>query len=291
MSFRSVYAVCDAWHAARWPAGLEWRLLMLLARQTDDKSLTVIRSGALLGSELGVSDRHVRTHLKYWRSRGVLHTVEHGGGTDRKPAKYRLDLDALRVVAIREADRVTAERKEFRRSAAESPCGSPCSSAVSTTTSEVHAVPQLQMAAPGSGVEHQLRKEGDATPEVSSTHCGSPAVPSLQRFRESENQTKVGASKFDDESAAPSLAMAKGALARAQTLGTKRLPGRATKTPEQLRQAAQRLRDEVDPAMGLDQLAELSGSTVDEMRAALEARPAARGSDYPEAGALRAASS
>lgn len=217
MSFRTVYAVCDAWGAALWRGGLEWRLAMHLARQTDDKTLTVIRSSARLGAELGVSDRHVRTYLKYWRERGVLRTVEHGGGTDRKPAKYQFDLGALKVVAMREAERVTAERKEFRSGDTETPCGSPCTSAETMISTEPHEVPQSTDGATTSGVIEPLRNSDDATAEVSAANCGSAAVPTLQRVIDSKNSEEVGTVQADATSQANSLATATRALASSPT--------------------------------------------------------------------------
>lgn len=232
MSFRAVYAVADAWHAARWPAGFEWRLLMLLARNTDNETLTVIRSQDRLGKELGVSGRHVRTHLKAWRDRGVLHIIEHGGGTGRKPAKYAINLDALKVVAMREAERVhqsdraTAERKRFHSGEAKdlkSSSRNSCTSGVEALSPEIAAVPQFCGSVETSTVSDQLRNSGDVTPEQTGTNSGSAGLPTLHRVIDSENSSEVGAVQTEAPKPTNSLAMATGALASS--------PGRKVRRP------------------------------------------------------------
>jgi DNA-binding IscR family transcriptional regulator len=87
VSFRVTQAVVDAWQGVGWTeVGITWRVLLWLARHADDTSQTVIRSQSRLADEFEVSERYVRRTLKYWRDRGVLSAIEHGGGASRKAA-------------------------------------------------------------------------------------------------------------------------------------------------------------------------------------------------------------
>jgi hypothetical protein len=181
MSFRSCYAVIDAWqkvHRLRDGIG-EWALLLWLCRQADDKTMTVVRSQARLGAELGVTDRTIRDYIRAWRDRGVLQILEHGGGQGRKPARYRIALPALEVFALKNS-LPTPERQNFRMAKNGANSGSPNSSGVESATPEPQTLPQLDSGAESSGVEPQLRK----FPGAFEPNSGSPWASTSSEYSE-----------------------------------------------------------------------------------------------------------
>jgi hypothetical protein len=193
MSFKGVYAVADAWQRSGWDGGFAWRLLLWLMRNADDKSMTVIRSQLRLSEEFGVSDRHIRTHLAAWRERGVLRLIEHGGGSRKKPAKYSIDLEALKLYSLQQADeRVrskqrTAEAHEFQVAGSLVNSGMPYGSTIANGSQEVCGLPESAGKVGASGVDSRLRKSDDSTAELSMDNTGTPGVPTLQRVIESKS--------------------------------------------------------------------------------------------------------
>ena len=182
MSYRACYAVISAWqrvHKLRASVG-EWTLLLWLCRQTDDKTLTVIRSQDRLGEELGVSGRQIRTYMKVWKSRGVLRVLEHGGGHGRKPAKYAIDLTALEVFLLKQVDLAAAEVMDFRSRGESGPCGSPSISGEDEATSEAQELPKLNSIEKTSGVGSQLRKSEPCFDDNS----GTPGTSASSEFIE-----------------------------------------------------------------------------------------------------------
>lgn len=101
VSFTCTKAVLDVWQRARWPANqqVHWRALIWLARNSDERTREVVRSQTRLAQELCVSERHVRRVISYWRTLGVLRTLQHGGGRAKKAARYRFQLDRLEGLA------------------------------------------------------------------------------------------------------------------------------------------------------------------------------------------------
>lgn len=188
MSFRAVYAVVDAWQKVTRLRSetIAWPLLIWMARNADDKTLTIIRSQARLAEELGTTDRTVRKGVAWWQKPGVLWVIEHGGGRARKPARYRIDLDNLKVYAMRCQDRTTAEAQALPELGASSATRKPKTSGVGNHSPEVHALPELDTDAATSGVGSELRKfEGGLVP-----NSGSPGLPGIQRSSSDKNFSK-----------------------------------------------------------------------------------------------------
>ncbi len=179
MSFRAVYEVVDAWQKVTRLRSetIAWRLLIWMARNTDDSTLTIIRSQARLAEELGTTDRTVRSGVASWERLGILRVIEHGGGRARKPARYRIDLANLTVYAMRCHERATAEAHALPELSGSITTRKSRTSGVGGPSSEVHRLPELDIDAPASGVESELRKfEGGLAP-----NSGSPELPGIQR--------------------------------------------------------------------------------------------------------------
>ncbi len=157
---------------------LQWLLLLWLARNTDDKTLTVIRSQTRLAEELNVTDRSVRTWERFWRERGVLHVIEHGGGRNRKPARYRIDLDNLRIYAMRANERATPETPWLPELSREHATRKPMTSGVTDPSPETCVLPELSGDNSTSGVEPLLRKFGGGSKPYSGSPCVSASSDS-----------------------------------------------------------------------------------------------------------------
>lgn len=189
MSFRGVYAVIDAWQRASnlCAETTTWRLLLWMARNADDKTLTVIRAQARLGAELATSDRTVRTGIHHWVSVGVLQVLEHGGGRARKPSRYLINLEALRLHALRCMKHPTPEAHTVPELGPSDATRKSRTSGVTDPTPEVHTLPEFNSDVPTSGVAGQLRKfEGGFT-----SNSGSPGLPGIHRSSEKRRSEVV----------------------------------------------------------------------------------------------------
>ncbi len=197
MSWKGAYAFIDAWKLSGFAEGSAWHLLGWMIRNTDDGTMTITRSQERLAEELIVCARQVRTAITFWERAGVLQVVSHGGGTGRKAAKYRIRLDNLQVFSLgltrRKARKLknrksTVEVQEFHLGKTDPSLRNSNSSTEAAGTVEVPRVPQCENALPSSTVEAPLWKSNAPTVEVQSTYCGSPGVPGIQRFRDSEKK-------------------------------------------------------------------------------------------------------
>jgi hypothetical protein len=155
--------------------------------------MTVIRSQARLAAELRVSDRHVRNGIAFWRAKQVLQEIERGGGSGRKPSKYRLDIAALKLYALEQADQIagslpvaaipnaeiTPEVQEFRVADSGDQLRKANGSGVNGATQEAHTVPEFDGTRDSSGVSAHLRNDFERTPEQIAPNSGSPGVPTL----------------------------------------------------------------------------------------------------------------
>lgn len=176
MSFKAVYAVIDAWTKAgrMYMHGRQWGALLLLARHTDQQTMTVLRSQARLAEELGASPRHVRRLLEPWRARGILLVTEHGGGrkargtTETKPSRYRIDLSALEVYVMRCQDRISEANKRRPQLGTKSTSGHEEMAAVSTPTAAHISGPEF----PGDRNMSAVTAEQRTSRAASATNSG-----------------------------------------------------------------------------------------------------------------------
>lgn len=175
MSYRTMQAVVDAWQrGCRLRADRrDWLLLLWLARNTDDKTLTVIRSQDRISQEIDLSERSQRTYLKFWRDLSVLQVIEHGGGRARKPARYRFDLDALRVYSMRSEERATAAAHGLPELEANSATRKSRTAGVAEPTPAVHTPPELGAVVATAGVVPELRQFGGGSDPYSGSPCTS----------------------------------------------------------------------------------------------------------------------
>jgi hypothetical protein len=214
VSYRGMYAFADAWQLGKFPRSAPLRLLVWLLRNSDNETMKITRSQDRLGQELQVSARYVRMGLAYWKQAGVLKVLKHGGGTSRLSSEYQINLDGLKMYALRISDaaaskkRRTAEVQKFRNDGSNIATRNYSSSGVSGPTPEAHAVPELIKSAPnsqnsanGSGVTAQLRNKNDPTPEQNGSNSGSTVVPGTQRIRASEKQEDMGAAQSQTSAA------------------------------------------------------------------------------------------
>lgn len=117
-------------------------------------------------------DRQVRGHIKSWRNRGVLKVIEHGGGQGRKPAKYALDLVALRYFVDKQFPTPEVPAPELSgNSAGLAPTVVPASGV--RPASPYLPAPELKTGAGTSGVEPQLRSI--SPPTIVNTGSGTYA--------------------------------------------------------------------------------------------------------------------
>jgi hypothetical protein len=223
VSFRSVYAVTDAWRESGWPEGLRWRLLLWVARNLDDKSLTLLRSQQRLAEELRVTDRYVRTVMSYWKHADVLVCVQRGGGKTRKPALYRLNLDALELVARQNADSQVAaqdlspEVQEFRVAENDPLLRNSKSSGESSPTPDIQEFRSNEPDASSSGESVVLR---NSSASGGCGYSGTPGVPTLHRRSQIQRREETEVAPPESETTTPPRSLARtaeGRLASART--------------------------------------------------------------------------